>query len=101
MQGIGKRWIELRAKADQAGRSGRGQFEHARKSGSSDQQMSAIRELRINPVAGFFGIFQRLKDESGIAIAGRIHIVAKKQRCSTRKQFLHRLFGTAHGDLTT
>ncbi|WP_334411698.1 hypothetical protein [Bradyrhizobium sp. AZCC 1721] len=101
MQGIGKRWIELCAKADQAWRIGRGQFEHARKSGSSDQQMRAIRELRINPVAGFFGIFQRLKDESGIVIAGCVHIVAKKQRCSAREQFLHRIFGTAHGDLTT
>ena len=50
MQGVGKRGIELRAKAEQAGRIGRRQFEHPRKSGSSDQQMRAIRDLRINPV---------------------------------------------------
>ena len=101
MQGIGKRGIELRAKAEQAGRIGRGQFKHPRKSGSGDQQMRAIRDLRINPVVGFPGIFQRLQDKSGIVIAGGVHVVAKKQRCRARKQFLHRIFGAAHGDLTT
>ena len=101
MQGIGKRRIELRAKAEQAGRIGRGQFEHPRKSGSSDKQMGAIRGLRIIPVAGFRGIFQRLQDMSGIVVAGGVHFVANKQRCRARKQFLHRIFGTAHGDLTT
>ena len=63
--------------------------------------MSAIRGLRINPVAGFRVIFQRLQDTSGIVIAGGVHFVAKKQRCRASKQFLHRIFGTAHGDLTT
>jgi hypothetical protein len=101
MQRIGKRWIELRTEAEQTGRIGRGQFEHPRKSGSSDKQMRTIRGLRINRVAGFGGIFQRLQDMSGIVIAGGVHIVAKKQRCRACKQFLYRICGTAHGDLTT
>jgi hypothetical protein len=37
----------------------------------------------------------------GIVIASGVHFVAKKQRCRACKQFLHRIFGTAHGDLTT
>jgi hypothetical protein len=63
--------------------------------------MSAIRNLRISPGAEFTGIFQRLQDKSGIVIAGGVHVVAKKQRCRPCKQFLHRIFGAAHGDLTT
>src|SRR5258705_4146323 len=63
--------------------------------------MGTIRGLRINPVAGFRGIFQRLQDMSGTVIAGGVRSVAKKQRCGACKQFLYRIFGTAHGDLTT
>ena len=40
--------------------------------------MDAIRGLRIIPVAGFRGIFQRLQNSSGIAIAGDFRFVAKK-----------------------
>ena len=63
--------------------------------------MRVIRGLRIIPVAGFRCIFQRLQNFAGIVIAGGFHFVAKKQRCRACKQFLYRIFGAAHGDLTT